>query len=173
MNKKEQESRLDDSKLTDTRWPLWLTKYQVAARLRKSVSVIKKLQARGYLHPVLKNGISLFALTEVEALARPGRRPSPWLTSAPKSRGGRAKGTSTHRTEGQEAAHVFRMLKRGMSLRDIVMRAHVPPHRVRLLYREWKRSLDEGPPALANAVGDSPELDALAAAAEDLFTHER
>jgi hypothetical protein len=169
MDKMEQDSKPDDCNRGDTRSPAWLTKLQVAARLGKSVSVIKKLQARGYLHPVLKNGISLFALTEVEALARPGRRPSPWLASPSKSRGGRAKGAGALRTEGQEAAHVFRLLKRGISLPDIVVRANVPPHRVRSLYREWKRSLEEGPPAIAHALGDGAELDALGAAAQDLF----
>ena len=164
MDKTEPISKPDDSKS-----PAWLTKHQVAARLGKSVSVIKKLQARGYLHPLLKNGISLFPLTEVEALARPGRRPSPWLASPGKSRG--AKAGAARRTEGQEAAHVFRLLDQGMTLRDIVMRARVPPHRVRALYREWTRSLEEGPAADEHALGDGGELDALAAAAQDLFAH--
>jgi hypothetical protein len=56
-----------------------------------------------------------------------------------------------------------------MSLPDIVVRANVSPHRVRSLYREWKRSLEEGPPAIAHALGDGGELDALGAAAQDLF----
>jgi hypothetical protein len=172
MDKTEPTSKPDESNPAETRWPAWLTKHQVAARLGKSVTAIKKLQARGYLHPVLKSGISLFALTEVEALARPGRRPSPWLAGPGKSRGGRAKGAGALRTEGQEAAHIFRLLKRGMSLPDIVVRANVPPHRVRSLYREWKRSLEEGPPAIAHALGDGADLDTLAAVAEDLFARE-
>jgi hypothetical protein len=164
MDKTEPTSKPDDSK-----WPAWLTKHQVAARLGKSLSVVLKLQARGYLHPVLKNGIRHFALTEVEALARPGRRPSPWLASPGKSRG--AKAGAARRTEGQEAAHVFRLIDKGMGLREIVVRARVPPHRVRALYREWARLLEQGPAPDEHALGDGPELDALAAAAEDLFAH--
>ena len=157
------------SKPADAHSPAWLTKHQAAARLGKSVAVVKKLQARGYLHPVLKNGVCLFALTEVEALARPGRRPSPWLAGPSKRRA--AKAAATRRTEGQEAALVFRLMNQGVTLREIVMRAHVPPHRVRSLYREWHRSLEEGPPPDEQAVGDGAALDALAAAAEDLFAH--
>jgi hypothetical protein len=56
--------------------------------LGKSLSVVLKLQERGYLHPVLKNGIRHFALTEVEVLARPERRPSPWPASPGKKSGG-------------------------------------------------------------------------------------
>jgi hypothetical protein len=145
----------------------------VAARLGKSLSVVQKLQARGYLHPVAKNGSSLFALHEVEALARPGRRPSPWLAGPVKSRGPPAKAASTRRSEGQKAAHVFRLLEQGMSLRQIVIHARVEPHLVRSLHREWKRSLEEGPPPDAHALGDGPELNVLAAAAEQLFAHKR
>jgi hypothetical protein len=132
--------------------------------------MIKKLQARGYLHPVLKNGVSLFALTEVEALARPGRRPSPWLATAGEGRG--ASASAPRRSEGQEAALVFRLLDRGVSLREIVIRARVPLHRVRALYREWQRSLEDGPPRDEHTLGDGAELDALAAAAEALFSRE-
>lgn len=158
------------SKPDDAKWPAWLTKHQVAARLGKSLSVVLKLQERGYLHPVLKNGVRHFALTEVEALARPGRRPAPWLASPGKSRG--AKTNTARRTEGQEAAQVFRLLDQGMSLREIVTRARVPPHRVRSLHREWTRSLEQGPPPEDHALGDGAELDALAAVAEDLFARE-
>jgi hypothetical protein len=159
-----------ESQPAEAKWPAWLTKHQAAARLGKSVAVVKKLQARGYLHPVLKNGVSLFALTEVEALARPGRRPSPWLASRGKSRG--ASAATLRRTEGQEAALVFRLIDRGVSLRDIVIRTRVPPHRVRVLYREWQRSLEDGPPRDEHTLGDGAELDALATAAEDLFARQ-
>ena len=159
-----------ESKPADAQWPAWLTKQQAAARLRKSVSVVTKLTDRGYLHPVLKNGIRLFPLAEVEALARPGRRPSPWLSSPSKSR--RAKATPGRSTEGEEAARVFRLIDQGVALRDIVMRARVPPHRVRTLYREWQRTLEDGPPRDEHTLGDGAELDQLVAAAEDLFARE-
>jgi hypothetical protein len=129
---------------------------------------VQKLHARGYLHPVVKNGIRHFALAEVEALARPGRRPSPWLASPPRSRPTKA-AVAPRRAEGQEAAHVFRLLDHGMSLREIVLRARVPPHRVRALHREWTRSLDQGSPPDPRALGDGADLSALVAAAENIF----
>lgn len=162
MNKTEPESNPPD-----TRPPAWLTKQQAAVRLGKTLPMITKLQERGYLHAVLRNGKRLFALAEVEALARPGRRPSPWLASPSKSRHG--KGPASRRAEGQEAAIVFRLLDKGLDLRRIVVRTRIPPLRVRTLYREWSRSLDQGAPPADHALGDSAELDALAAAAVDLF----
>src|SRR5579863_7354269 len=97
MNKTEPQSNPPD-----TRPSAWLTKQQAAARLGKTLPMITKLPERGYLHAVLRNGKRLFALAEVEALARPGRRPSPWLASPSKSRYG--KGPASRRAEGQEAA---------------------------------------------------------------------
>jgi hypothetical protein len=158
------------SKPADAQWAAWLTKQQAAARLRKSVAVVRKLADRGYLHPVLRNGIRLFPLAEVEAFARPGRRPLPWLPSPSKSRS--AKATPARSTEGEEAARVFRLIDQGVGLREIVMRTRVPPHRVRTLYREWQRTLEEGPPRDGHTLGDGAELDQLAAAAEDLFARE-
>jgi hypothetical protein len=159
-----------ETKPDDATWPVWLTKHQAAARLRKTVSEISKLADRGYLHPVLRNGLRLFALAEVEALARPGRRPLPWLTSPSKSR--YRKAPVGRRTEGEEAARVFRLLDQGMTLRQIVIRTLVPPDRVRTLYREWGRLLEQGPPSDAHALGDGPELTVLATAAEQLFAQD-
>jgi hypothetical protein len=116
----------------------------------------------------MRNRVRLYALAEVEALARPGRRPSPWIASPPKARPTGAK-TATRRTDGQEAAYVFRLLDQGLSLREIVTRAHVPPHRVRELHREWARSLEHGPPPDPHALGDTAELTELAAGAQALF----
>src|SRR5580658_4118087 len=148
-----------DNKADDTQTPICLTRDQAAARLGKSRSVVQKLQASGYLHPVLRNGVSLFALNEVDILARPGRRPAPWLAGHVRTRAKLAHAASgARRTEGQEAAHVFRLLEQGLSLRQIVIQARVPPHRVRALHREWTRSLDHGPPPNAHALGDDPEL---------------
>jgi len=130
--------------------------------------VVQHLQYRGYLHPVMRNRIRLYALAEVEALARPGRRPSPWLASPPKTRTTPAK-IAARRTDGEEAAYVFRLLDQGLSLRAIVTRAHVPPHRVRELHREWARSLEHGSPPDPHALGDTAELTELAATAQALF----
>jgi len=157
-----------ESSPPDATWPVWLTKEQAAARLGKPASVVQHLQYRGYLHPVMRNRIRLYALAEVEALARPGRRPSPWLASPPKTRTTPAK-IAARRTDGEEAAYVFRLLDQGLSLRAIVTRAHVPPHRVRELHREWARSLEHGSPPDPHALGDTAELTELAATAQALF----
>ena len=167
MDNHDDESKRDDAK--PPRPPAWLSNRQAAERLGKSVKALQKFVQRGYLHPVPKNGVSHFAFHEVEALASPGRRASPWLASPPKKRRGSQSAPLGKRTEGQEAAHVFRLLDEGLTLREIVTRAHVPPHRVRVLFREWQRPLDQGPPPDPTALGDSADLDALAAAAERLF----
>lgn len=126
------------------------------------------MQYRGYLHPVMRNRIRLHALAEVEALARPGRRPSPWFASPPKA-GAIPGKIVTRRSDGREAAHVFRLLDQGLSLRAIVTRAHVPPYRVRELHREWARALEHGSPPNPHTLGDTAELSELAAGAQALF----
>jgi hypothetical protein len=73
------------------------------------------------------------------------------------------------RTDGEEAAYVFRLLDQGLSLRAIFIRAHVPPHRVRELHREWARSLEHGSPPDPHALGDTSELTELGASAQALF----
>lgn len=169
MDKNDRQAKPND-KPTEPRPPAWLTKEEVAARLGKKDprSSIGKLVMRGYLHPIMRNGTYLYALTEVEALARPGRRPKPWLADPLKKRRA-APPAGAKRPEGEQAAHVFRLLDRGLSLRQIVVAAHVPPHRVRALFREWQRSLEDGAPPEAHTLGDGADLDELALAAHDLF----
>jgi hypothetical protein len=153
---------------------VWLTKQQVADRLGKSVKTIQNLVSRGYLHPVLKNGHQHFSPPEVEALARPGRRPSPWLAGPSR---GSVRAAAGPRSEGKEAAHVFRLLSQNKNLREIVIRAQVPPNRVRALHRAWRLSLEDkyhelaryDDPNLQFDIGDGPELDTLGAAAQRLF----
>jgi hypothetical protein len=175
---------------------VWLTKQQVADRLGKSIKTIQGLVSRGYLHPVLKNGHQHFSPPEVEALARPGRRPSPWLAGPSR---GSVHAAAGSRSEGKEAAYVFRLLSQNKSLREIVIRAQVPPSRVRALHREWRLSVEDkhdaerdmtapaidetfpiacalspelaryDDPNLQLDIGDGPELDTLGAAAQRLF----
>jgi hypothetical protein len=102
--------------------------------------------------------------------ARPGRR---WGVRSEatfrflcRERSAGVRWPTPRRTEGQEAAQVFRLIHQGMSLREIVMRARVPPHRVRALYREWAHSLEQGPVPGGHVLGDGAELDVLAAVAE-------
>jgi len=160
MDKKKPESKTDETEL-----PVWLTRDQVAKRLGKALKSVNTLVRHGYLHPIQRNGNNLYALAEVERLARPGRRPAPWLASyrriEPLSPG------SAPRTEGREAAVVFRLLEQNKSLRDIVILLQIPPHRVRALYREWRQGLDQGAPP--DALADGPDLDSLAVAAKELF----
>ena len=59
-----------------------------------------------------------------------------------------------------------------MSLRQIVIQARVPPHRVRALHREWSRSLEHGAPPDAYVLGDGPDLNDLTDAAEQLFARD-
>jgi len=75
-------------------------------------------------------------------------------------------------TQGAEAALVFRLLNEQKTLREIVVRARVPPHRARELYREWQRSFEHGASVDAQALGDGPQLDDLATAAARLFASE-
>ena len=76
---------------------------------------------------------------------------------------------AARRIDGEKAAYVFRLLDPGLGLRAIVTRAHVPPHRVRELHREWARSLEHGSPPDPHALGDTAELTELAATAQALF----
>ena len=155
----------------DASWPAWLTKEQAAARLGKPVSVVQHLQYRGYLHPVLRNGIRLYALAEVEALARPGRRPSPWIASPPKDpRHPCEDGPTPHRRAGSGPR--LSAARPGLEPARDRDPGRVPPHRVRALHREWTRSLEQGPPPDHHALGDGAELAALAAVAEALFERE-
>ena len=156
-----------DSKLDEAR-PVWLSTEEVAARLGKKRKDITKLVMKGQLHPLKKGGANVFAAPEVEALTRPGRRASPWLAGT-HSRSTRPSSGEAKRSEGAEAALVFRLLNEQKTLREIVVRARVPPHRVRELYREWQRSFEHGAPVDSQTLGDGPQLDDLATAAARLF----
>jgi hypothetical protein len=158
------DSNVDEAK------PVWLTSDEVAVRLGKKRKDVTKLVMRGHLHPLRKGGVNVFAAPEVEALARPGRRASPWLMGTP--RRSASPSTAAKRSEGTEAALVFRLLDEGKSLREIVIHAKVPPHRVRTLYREWQNSFEQGAPVDSHARGDGPELDELALAAARVFAEQ-
>jgi hypothetical protein len=160
MDKRRPEAKTEEPEL-----PVWLTRDQVAQRLGKALKSVQTLVRLGYLHPIQRNGNNLYALAEVERLARPGRRPPPWLASFRRIE--TLSPGAAPKTAGREAAVVFRLLERNKSLREIVIQLQIPPHRVRALYREWKQSLDQGPPA--DALVDGPDLDSLAVAAQELF----
>jgi len=142
----------------------WLSGPQTAERLGKSLTQVKKLVCRGYLHPVLKNAMAYYAASEVEALAAPGPRPAPWLASPPR-RGKKKPVTAPARlrTRGQEAALVFRLLRAGKTIPEIVMRGRVPPDRARALYREWRLSLDTGEPTPKQTAAALARFDQLPA----------
>ena len=66
---------------------------------------------------------------------------------------------------GEDPRHDV-LASRRVNLGQIVIQAHVPPHRVRDVHREWTRSLEHGAPPNSHALGDDPDLNMLANAAE-------
>jgi hypothetical protein len=124
----------------------WLSGQQTAARLGKTLKEINRLVSRGYLHPVIKNGLRFYASSELENLAKPGPRPAPWLAGPSRRSKKPPNASARRRTHGEEAALVFQLLHADKSLREIVIRSRVPPHRVRSLYREWRLALEQGRP---------------------------
>lgn len=99
----------------------------VAARvLGVSVGQVRKLEKSGDLKPtVSKEGIHLFKMNDLEALARKRYND-----------GFRAKAFNG----GQIAAAVFRLLEQGKSKSHIVIQLMVEPEVVNKLYDEWKLS---------------------------------
>jgi hypothetical protein len=58
---------------------------------------------------------------------------------------GNGKRQTPLRSEGDIAAEIFNRFKRGRGLCQIVEELHLPPERVRALYREWNAPLGEEP----------------------------
>lgn len=118
-----------------------LSRADVAARLKMSVSSVRRLEF-DKLHPLQdQHGVWRFDPTEVEAVAAANvrqRRRAPL-----RARHGREEQLSAAR-EGRTAATVFRMFARGMTLPQIVVATNQSPVVIRDLYREWSTSLDHG-----------------------------
>ena len=96
-----------------------MTRSQVAARLRVSVSKVRTMEGKT-LHPTKVDGVYRFNPSELEAFALDSGKPAP-----------------LPRTAGQVAAAVFKMFNDGRDLREIVVELEQPPTVVRALYREW------------------------------------
>lgn len=96
-----------------------LTRAGAAALLRVSSSTIRRLEARGELHPRVVDGVHYFDREEIHR-ARSAR-----AASAP--------------TDGEAAALAFELLDQGVGMRDIVKRCRVTPERARALATEWRK----------------------------------
>jgi hypothetical protein len=96
-----------------------------------SVSSVRRLEGTR-LHPVQDDrGVWRFDLAEVDQLKLESVRQRT------------ARGKTRART-GDAAARAFRMFSEGRNLREIVIRARLPPERVRVLYSEWLVGLKDG-----------------------------
>ena len=106
--------------------PRW-TRAQVARRLGKSISTVRRLEGVD-LHPVRgPDGVNRFDPAEVEALAR--------RTGAP---------GSASLAPGVLAARVFKRLDEKATLHDLVIELEQPPQVLRALYREWQLGFEDG-----------------------------
>lgn len=127
-----------------------LTRAQVAKRIGRSVSSVRRMEFTT-LNPVAdERGIFRFDADEVEALAKqlldtttPQRRPGP-------SR------VTTARRDGLLAARTFAMFSRHWSLPRIVTATKQTPERVRALYHHWVTGLQDG-----ELAGGSPRIAAM------------
>lgn len=122
----------------------WLTRHQVAKMLGISIASVRRMEQQGTLHPRMSQGVNFFDSREVRALARDRASLSPSPLVRARAAASFPLCSVPGRTEGQEAADVFRLLNENKGLRDIVIEARIAPIRVRALYREWCLSLEEG-----------------------------
>jgi DNA-binding transcriptional MerR regulator len=96
-----------------------MTRSQVAARLRVSISTVRRLEGSA-LHPQRdEHGVHVFAAADVEALSRQ-RAPAP-------------------AAEGEIAAAAFALFEQHEHPRKIVIALKQPPEKVRSLRAEWVR----------------------------------
>jgi DNA-binding transcriptional MerR regulator len=100
---------------------------RVARELGISIARVRALEAAGALKPTIdKDGAVLYDPRAVRAFAK--KRPPRVLV------------------QGELASKVFRMIKDGFPLRDIVIELKLPPETVRKLHDEYRRELVESPP---------------------------
>jgi hypothetical protein len=115
-----------------------LTRSQVARRIDRSLSTVRRLEFVK-LHAVAdENGVFRFDADEVDALARELR------DAAPKKGRATSRRTSVSHRSGLLAARTFAMFARRWSLPRIVTATKQTPSRVRVLYHEWVTSLEAG-----------------------------
>ena len=108
-----------------------LTRGEAANMLGADVSMVRRLEAKGLLHPTGGRGEERrFDEDEVRALALR-------LASSPSAR-----------DDGEQSAEVFKLLAEGVSVRDVVTRARIAPAIVRSLYAEWVKCGELGSEAI-------------------------
>jgi hypothetical protein len=129
--------------------PQWLTRPEAANLLECSIALVRKLEARGRLHPRLEqrgsNRVYVFARDEVIALARQraarkGARPR--KRPIVDSENGEQAAES-----GEQAAEVFKLFAQGRPFEEIVILTRCSPSRVRALYLEFLTPIDQPSPA--------------------------
>jgi hypothetical protein len=105
----------------------WLTRGEVAAVMRVSITTVRRLQGRE-LHPRRSpDGFYLFDPREVE-VARARRPPQP----DPRECG----------DAGELAAETFKFLRDGVDIRDVVIALRRPTKEIEALYVDWERMGD-------------------------------
>jgi hypothetical protein len=115
-----------------------LTRGQVAKRIGKSVSSVRRMEFTT-LNPVAdERGIFRFDADEVEGLAKQLEG-----TASPERRAAPSRATKA-RKDGLLAARTFTMFSRRWSLPRIVAATKQTPERVRTLYHHWVTGLEEG-----------------------------
>lgn len=104
-----------------------MSRGKVAIRLNCSIRTVKRMEARGELHPIVVNRgggpVHLFMTSEVEAIA---------LERSPKPKGA-----------GEVAALCFQLFDAGKDKREVVIIARQTPQTVNQLYEEWLMTLEE------------------------------
>jgi hypothetical protein len=110
----------------------WLTRAEAANLLECSIALVRKLEARGRLHPRLEQRggtrVYVFARSEVIALAR---------ERAARNGVRQRKRPIVESETGEQAAEVFKLFAAGRPIEEIVILTRCSPSRVRALYLEF------------------------------------
>jgi len=109
--------------------PDGLTRSQVARQLGVGVTAVHYMRLRGELRPK-RDAAGVWRYDPADVI-----------------RAAATRGVRNLHTAGDVAAEAFRMFVQGGELADIVSALRITPNEVRHLYKEWKSSLDDPPPA--------------------------
>jgi MerR-like DNA binding protein len=109
--------------------PDGLTRSQVARQLGVGVTAVHHMRLRGDLRPK-RDAAGVWRYDPADVIRAAANRSVRGL-----------------KTAGDVAAEAFRMFSQGGELADVVSALRVTPAEVRRLYKDWKSSLDDPPPA--------------------------
>ena len=109
--------------------PEIVTRIQVARLLSRSVALVRKMEKKGVLHPVIDaDGVHRFARSEVLRVAKKiGARSCAIVV------------------DGETAARAFELFFSGASLHEVVIKTRLRPEQVRDLYDEYSVPLGMRP----------------------------